>query len=784
MEFIGSREIDVVQVVNARLGVDLVPTLRSAYPSVRVVVDVDGESAPGRVWLTYITSRYGNVVDAFFAWQLDDVARLEAALVSPTRVVHLGSDHEDRDEAAAAAARGALWTTHRRTGRLTVRERLVNRRVRPDADATVSAVIPFFNHGMVVDEALEAIRRQSRPVDEIVVVDDGSTDPYSLSVLARLEDDGVAVVHQHNQGPGSARNLGAEHCAGDAILFLDSDDTVSEHHVERALGALAGAPAEVGFVYPDMQFMGNEHHLVVMPPYNLYLLLHRNFCCMGGLIDRSVFDAGFRFRSDRLVGHEDWDFFVNLGVSGIYGHPFHGAPLGYRRWGFSRSDAVNEESDGAGRGAGTPPRSERQRPADRHQEGVGTRPERGRAQLRRAGRGATRAVTTSRSWCTRARRLPRRGAVGSSCWPRTASARWATRWFVERVIRLASGLAHPAPLYLYRPEAHCGDDRGMAADRPAGRPASAVRHRRWWVPLLGLEGDGRWRHRRPGPLLRSTRCVGRDRARAGGVLGVRRGARCGRSPSPHVPAVAPSARPAQRSDGGIRERSGASVSASGGITAVHAGPWRAPTARGSRTRPRDGLEAIIEQAWLEWMPSRSLQLNLVVDVLGQSTLGDLPAPGRWVGWTPRPRIRRRSRSVGYGRSRFPAQRACCRSRDPSTLAVSYRVSLDGAAAPGDAVLGYVADRVPPRADRASCPLLREALGAVRGPQRVTPPPLADLPASRSSSNRPPCDRRRGRGDRREAVPPPSHRWPLVEAALRNWSRAPRSWTGRARRAIG
>ena len=102
VEFIASREIDLVQVVNARLGVDLVPTLRSAYPSVRVVVDVDGASAPGRVWLTYLTSRYGNGVDAFFAWQEQDVARLEAALVSPTRVVHLGADLEDRDKAAAA----------------------------------------------------------------------------------------------------------------------------------------------------------------------------------------------------------------------------------------------------------------------------------------------------------------------------------------------------------------------------------------------------------------------------------------------------------------------------------------------------------------------------------------------------------------------------------------------------------------------------------------------------------------------------------------------------------
>jgi hypothetical protein len=102
VEFIGSREIDLVQVVNARLGVDLVPTVRAAYPSVRVVVDVDGESAQGRVWLTYLTSRYGNVVDAFFAWQADDIARLQAALVSPTRVVHLGAGPENRGEAAAA----------------------------------------------------------------------------------------------------------------------------------------------------------------------------------------------------------------------------------------------------------------------------------------------------------------------------------------------------------------------------------------------------------------------------------------------------------------------------------------------------------------------------------------------------------------------------------------------------------------------------------------------------------------------------------------------------------
>ena len=129
--------------------------------------------------------------------------------------------------------------------------------------------------------------------------------------------------------------------SGEAIVFLDSDDLLSEQQVEASLEILATAEHSVGFVYPDMQFFGNERDLVVMPPYNFYLLLHRNFCGMGSLIDRSVFDAGNRFRTELVNGHEDWDFFVTLGKRGIFGTPMHGHPLRWRRWGYSRSDSVH-----------------------------------------------------------------------------------------------------------------------------------------------------------------------------------------------------------------------------------------------------------------------------------------------------------------------------------------------------------------------------------------------------------------------------------------------------------
>jgi hypothetical protein len=214
----------------------------------------------------------------------------------------------------------------------------------PGANVRVSVVMPFFNHGPFIIDALDALRHQSRPPDEIVIVDDGSTDEQSRKALEDLRAEGVVVVHEEQKGPGAARNIGVENSTGEVLFFLDSDDLVTERHIEVALETLKRAPDDVGFVYPDMQCFGNQEDLVVMPPYNLYWLLFRNFCCMGGLIDRAVFDSGNQFRTDLTYGHEDWDFFITLGVGGIFGAPFHGAPLLYRRWGFSRSDVVQEKA--------------------------------------------------------------------------------------------------------------------------------------------------------------------------------------------------------------------------------------------------------------------------------------------------------------------------------------------------------------------------------------------------------------------------------------------------------
>jgi glycosyltransferase involved in cell wall biosynthesis len=86
----------------------------------------------------------------------------------------------------------------------------------------ISVVIPVFNAARYIAQAIDSVLNQTLPPDEIVVVDDGSTDATADEV--RRYQPRVAYFSQSNQGPGAARNLGMRESKGDLIAFLDADD--------------------------------------------------------------------------------------------------------------------------------------------------------------------------------------------------------------------------------------------------------------------------------------------------------------------------------------------------------------------------------------------------------------------------------------------------------------------------------------------------------------------------------------------------------------------------------
>ncbi|MCU0839480.1 MAG: glycosyltransferase, partial [Rhodospirillales bacterium] len=87
---------------------------------------------------------------------------------------------------------------------------------------TVAVVIPTYNRAHCVSEAIESVLAQTVPADEVIVVDDGSTDT-TPEVLAGFGDR-IIVIRQPNRGVSAARNAGIARATSEWITFLDSDD--------------------------------------------------------------------------------------------------------------------------------------------------------------------------------------------------------------------------------------------------------------------------------------------------------------------------------------------------------------------------------------------------------------------------------------------------------------------------------------------------------------------------------------------------------------------------------
>lgn len=101
----------------------------------------------------------------------------------------------------------------------------------------VSVVIPTYNRRDLVLRALASVAEQTRPADQVIVVDDGSSDGTAERIEAEFS--GVEVHSQDNRGVSSARNRGIRAARGEWIALLDSDDEWHPAKLERQLGALA-----------------------------------------------------------------------------------------------------------------------------------------------------------------------------------------------------------------------------------------------------------------------------------------------------------------------------------------------------------------------------------------------------------------------------------------------------------------------------------------------------------------------------------------------------------------
>jgi len=130
-----------------------------------------------------------------------------------------------------------------------------------DSEKSVAVVVTTYNHAAFLDDAIRSILSQSIPADEIIVVDDGSTDDPD-KVVARYPS--LRLIRQRNQGLSAARNTGLRAATSAKIVFLDADDRLCQTAIEAGLACFGEHP-DAGFVYGGFHYISADGQVTSDP---------------------------------------------------------------------------------------------------------------------------------------------------------------------------------------------------------------------------------------------------------------------------------------------------------------------------------------------------------------------------------------------------------------------------------------------------------------------------------------------------------------------------------------
>ena len=182
---------------------------------------------------------------------------------------------------------------------------------------SVSVVIPTYNYGRFIVDAIHSVLDQTRPPSDIIVVDDGSTD--ETAVVLGSFGDGVRYIRQDNAGVGAARNRGVSESTGELVAFMDADDIWEPTNLEKQLARFE-SDEEIGLVHCALREFDDETGETIRfymeggeegVADNLLLWEDPVIAGPGVTVTRKAFDHVGGFDTRMKVG-EDWDFFYRV----------------------------------------------------------------------------------------------------------------------------------------------------------------------------------------------------------------------------------------------------------------------------------------------------------------------------------------------------------------------------------------------------------------------------------------------------------------------------------------
>jgi glycosyltransferase involved in cell wall biosynthesis len=194
------------------------------------------------------------------------------------------------------------------------------------ASTSVSVVIAFYNGSRWIERALESVQNQTMPPNEVIVVNDGSSEDELEFLVVLQQRFNFQILNQENSGQSAARNLGVSKATSDYICLLDQDDYYLPKHNQILLENADFEDPKFGFSYGDL-WRSNEAGQILShssinertqhPHKNLRSMVGENMFIVPSatLINRVVFLAVGGFDPE-LRGYEDDDIFLRIFMAG------------------------------------------------------------------------------------------------------------------------------------------------------------------------------------------------------------------------------------------------------------------------------------------------------------------------------------------------------------------------------------------------------------------------------------------------------------------------------------
>lgn len=216
----------------------------------------------------------------------------------------------------------------------------------------VAIVVPAYGQPSFTAEALRSALSQRTDFSyAIVLVNDGCPDPATRDIgltFATANPGRIFYLQKANGGLSAARNTGIEFALAafpelEGVYFLDCDNRIGPHLLQRLLTALRTSEEHIGWAYADVDKFGFAEFGDTSGPYSPLEHLFRNVSEAGSMAARRMLNAGIRFDTQMRRGVEDWEFWLQGLEMGFHGVHVPDAGFRYRRRGESMLVAAERD---------------------------------------------------------------------------------------------------------------------------------------------------------------------------------------------------------------------------------------------------------------------------------------------------------------------------------------------------------------------------------------------------------------------------------------------------------